>query len=265
MASFPQFRSFPLELQLAIWELAIPDPEPEVCFAWPLAIPENVSSPEEPALPFVVDMAWPAVARVCRAARKAVLTSGAVRLRHSPTAGFAVPCRRFIPAIDTLYVGRHQAGSVFSFLGQPDNAPLARDLRHLSVELSALGPYTSLATLIRRSAIYLRTLTVVFSGTAGDAPATASFLPPARRCKLCDISDETLAGMNVIEIPIFKSSGATGPWCAHPGARGSGSLHACFLTTTESRWTATWFARLSRGPKGAAQVDESSINVPFPT
>ncbi len=65
MPSFHQFPELPLELQLAIWEFAIPDPEPEVCLVWPLAIPEYTDPPEEPALPFVVDTAWPVIAHVC--------------------------------------------------------------------------------------------------------------------------------------------------------------------------------------------------------
>lgn len=78
MASFPQFSRLPVELQLAIWELAVADPQPEVCIAWPMNIDAEASiPPEEPALPFTVDTAWP-----------------------------AVPYRRFIPAIDTLYCGR---------------------------------------------------------------------------------------------------------------------------------------------------------------
>ena len=106
MASFLQFSRLPIELQLAIWELAVPDPEPEVCIVWPMNIDDEASiPPEEPALPFTVDTAWPAVAHVCHAAREAVLAPGAVRLRHSPAAGIAVPYRRFIPAIDTLYWG----------------------------------------------------------------------------------------------------------------------------------------------------------------
>ncbi|GAB1309947.1 hypothetical protein MFIFM68171_00157 [Madurella fahalii] len=60
MASFNLFCNLPVELQLVIWALDVPNPEPEVCIVWPLGI--DVYADEEPALPFIVDTAWPAVA-----------------------------------------------------------------------------------------------------------------------------------------------------------------------------------------------------------
>ncbi len=212
MTSFHQFPKLPPELQLAIWEFAISGPEPEICLVWPLAIPAYTDPPQEPALPFVVDTGWPTVAHVCRTARKAVLTSGAVRLRHSPAAGLAVPFRRFIPAIDTLYVGRHQLYAVCAFLGRPDNARLARALRYLAVEHTAMLPESVLGELIQQHAVNVRTLTIVFPGTVYNAPWSASFLPPARRCKLCEIPDGTLAGIEVTEIPQFQEFGSDMPF-----------------------------------------------------
>ncbi len=194
MATFPLFPRFPVELQLAIWlHAAILDPEPEVCIVWPLFILYDPVSPEEPALPFTVDTAWPAVAHVCRAARDVVFSSRGIPLRHSPTAGFAVPYRHFIPAIDTLYVGRHQARAVFEkFFARSENAALARKLRHVAVEVSG-GLPEQLAALVRNSAVDLRTISIVFTGTRDSSPSIVrSFLPPARRCRLREIDGEAL-------------------------------------------------------------------------
>lgn len=201
MASFTLFSNLPVELQLAVWALCIPGPEPEVCIVWPLGIEEYASEPEEPALPFIVDTAWPAVAHVCRAAREAVFSSGALRLRHSRVAGCAVPFRHFIPAIDTLYWGRYQAGAMRIFLRKPENAHVALGLRHLAVEVGAGYTHSELAGLIRQRAVYLRTLSFVLPGTMGNVCSpTRSFLPPARRCKLRDISDETLDRIKMVRV-----------------------------------------------------------------
>ncbi|KAK4118092.1 hypothetical protein N657DRAFT_651655 [Parathielavia appendiculata] len=191
MTSFPLFCNFPVELQLAIWALALPDPEPEVCIAWPLQIMEFPIAEEEPALPFVVDTAWPAIAHVCRTARQAALTSGGLRLRYSPNAGFAVPYRHFIPAIDTLYWGRDQAGAMYRFLFKPEVASFARDLRHIAVEVTGTYPHDQLADIMRLRAVFLRTLSFVLPNTLGNHSTTAAFLPPARRCKLRDISSSS--------------------------------------------------------------------------
>ena len=124
MESFSLFCHFPGELQLAIWEFAAiqPDiPEPEVCLAWPLNIEYDSRPPEDPVLPFTVDTAWPGVAHACRASREAFLASSRA-VRYSPAAGFAVPYRRFIPAIDTLYLGQAQISAVLRFLSRPEKS-----------------------------------------------------------------------------------------------------------------------------------------------
>ena len=153
---------------------------------------------DEPALPLTVDTAWPAAAHVCRAARDTVLSSGAILLRRSPTAGIAVPYRRFIPAIDTLYVGLHQSDAVFArFFAQPEIAALARALRHVAVEMSGARP-DQLATLARQWAVDLRTISVVLAGTGDSSPSMhRSFLPPARRCRLFEIAGEALERIEV--------------------------------------------------------------------
>ncbi len=186
-----------MELQLAIWAYAAAlNPEPEVCVVWPLKIEGYTSPPEQPALPFIVDTAWPAAAHVCRAARAVVFASGALRLRHSPLAGFAVPYRLFIPEIDTLYVGRNQIGAVLEqFFSRPKNAHFARALRHVALEVSAADNYRSaLAPFIWQRAVNVRTLSLVLaSSTATEfLPYRLAFLPPVRRCRLREISGDAL-------------------------------------------------------------------------
>ena len=205
MASFPLFAQFPMELQLAIWAYAaVPDPEPEVCLVWPLYIEQYSNPPEAPALPFVVDTAWPAAAHVCRAARAAVFASGSLRLRHSPTAGFAVPYRLFIPEIDTLYLGRYQAGAVLEkFCNRPENAGFVESLRHLAIEVSAAEMLRSnLASLIRQRAVCVRTFSIgLASSTVPEARSCLpSVLPPGRRCRLRDISGDALDSIDVRDV-----------------------------------------------------------------
>jgi hypothetical protein len=207
MESFTLFSRFPVELQLAIWALAVPDPEPEVCIVWPLEIMHYAD--EEPALPFIVDMAWPAVAHVCRTARQAVLESGAVRLRYSENAGFAVPYRHFIPAIDTLYWGRDQAGAMHAFLLKPENAAFTRDLRHIAVEISATYPPSQLGDIIRQGAVFCRTLSLVLPSSAGEQSTSSSFLPPARRCRLRDVSGEALSEIKLTKVSFLEAHEST--------------------------------------------------------
>ena len=206
MASFPLFSSFPVEIQLAIWAFAaILDPEPEVCLAWPLNINEYNRPPEQPALPFTVDTAWPTVAHVCRAARDAALNSGAIQLRHSSLAGFAVPFRHFIPAIDTLYWGQFQAGAMYLFLKEPENANIARDLRHISLDLTGWYPLSDLAELIRQRAVDLCTLSMVLPNTANLPSASLKFLPPTRRCRLRTIPDSALDEITIARVAFLRA------------------------------------------------------------
>ena len=194
MASFPLFPLLPVELQLAIWAYAVvPDPEPEVCVVCPLFLTPD----EKPTHPFIVDTAWPAAIHVCRTAREAVFASGALRLRYSPVAGFAVPYRHFLPDIDTLYINQSQVFLVSRLFSQE----FARGLRHLAVEVAGMeSDYDRLPLMIRRRAIFLRTLSIVFASTASPnvvPPRTPTFRPPLRRCRLRDISSETFAKMKM--------------------------------------------------------------------
>jgi hypothetical protein len=203
MESFTLFTRFPVELQLAIWALAIPDPEPEVCIVWPLEIMQYAG--EEPALPFVVDTAWPAVAHVCRTARQAVLESGAVRLRYSKNARIPVPYRHFIPSIDTLYWGRDQAGAMHAFFLKPENAAFTRDLRHVAVEIPATYPPSQLGDIIRQGAVFCRTLSLVLPSSTGEQSTSPSFLPPARRCRLRDLSDGALSDIKLTKVSFLQA------------------------------------------------------------
>ncbi len=192
--SFPFFTRFPVELQLAIWAFAAAlDPQPEVCLVWPQDSDCNPRKPYVPSLPLLVDTAWPAVAHVCRAARDAALTSGAVQLRYSPTARCAVPYRRFIPAIDTLYVTRLQTFEMLTFLLENERGEISRALRHLAVEMSGAGTfYGRVGTFIKRRASNLHTLSVVFPGTMDLRSSAVQFAMPERRCRLQDVPDAAL-------------------------------------------------------------------------
>jgi hypothetical protein len=187
LSSFTVFPNLPVELQLAIWTLAVPDSVPEVCIAWPL----NTDYLDGPVQPFVVDTAWPASAHVCRASREAVLGSEHLRLRYSPSAGFAVPFRTFDPVIDTLYWNFEQGRAMRDFLNDLENAPLVSTLCHIAVDLAAMcEPSLLLANishLIRTSPVSLRTLSVVLPDSSTTHPDGTSFLPPARRCQLRDL------------------------------------------------------------------------------
>ncbi len=203
MASFPLFPCFPVEIQLAIWAFAaVLDPEPEVCLVWPSTLETWDASPDrpadEPALPFIVDTDWPAVAHVCRVAREAAFKSG--RLRYSPLAGFAVPYRHFMPAIDTLYCGQLQYVALCLFLNRPENAHIARDLRRLALEIAAPFPLSNVAEVIRKSVIDLRTLSLVFPGTMNLSSPTESFHRPTRRCKLRNIAGDSLDEITIAQV-----------------------------------------------------------------
>ncbi len=207
MASFPLFSCFPVEIQLTVWAFAaILDPEPEVCLAWPLNIKQYGAArpPEQPALPFTVDTAWPAVVHVCSAAREAAFKSGAIQLRYSPLAGFAVPFRHFIPAIDTLYWGQFQAGAMCQFLDRPEIAHITRDLRHLSLELVAWYPPSDVAELIRKKAVDLCTLSMVLPSTSHIPSLSVKFLPPTRRCRLRNIPDSALDEITIARVPFLR-------------------------------------------------------------
>lgn len=199
MASFTVFPRLPVELQLKIWDLSIPDPEPEVCIAWPLNLQADLE--DQPALPFTVDTAWPAAAHVCRTAREAVFSSKRLRLRHSRIAGFVVPYRAFDPAIDTLYWAEPQARAMRRFFRNPKNAALGRALRHIAVTADVLYPPSALAEFIRKDAVFLRTLSVVFPVSSDRQDATTNFHPPARRCRLRDIPSGAAEKLTLTNVP----------------------------------------------------------------
>jgi hypothetical protein len=201
--AFPLFSNFPLELQLAIWALSIPDPEPEVCIAWPLTLYDWED--EQPAQPFTVDTSWPAAAHVCRTARAAVLSPSLIRLRHSPTANLAVPFRTFNPAIDTLYWCHNQKSSMRTFLQAPQNQPLALALRHLAISIRATYPLSDITELIHQHATDLHTLSLVVPDSSPTQPVHATFLPPARRCRLADIPLEVARGITLTDVPFLPA------------------------------------------------------------
>lgn len=203
MSSFTIFSKLLMELQVEIWSLAGPEPEPEVCIVWPLHIKHRQG--EKPVGTLVVDTSWPVVARVCHIARETLLLRGQLRLRYSPAAGFFVPFRAFNPAIDTLYWSRFQIGAMRKFIRQPANLPLLSSLRHIAVDLPGAIRPKLLVQLIRESAISVRTISIVLPasdpaqmespllsfGRQHTDPHTLTFLPPAGRCRLRDIPADT--------------------------------------------------------------------------
>lgn len=140
--SFNLFPKLPIELQIAIWELAAPDPVPEVCIAWPTFVYLNYPDTEQLTGPLLVDTAWSAVTHACRTAREALLRSGRLRLRHSSVAGFPVPFRAFDPAMDTFYWSCSQNRAALNFFQQPQNAHLGPALRHFLLIRAILGRQT---------------------------------------------------------------------------------------------------------------------------
>lgn len=192
----------------------MPEPEPEVCIVWPLVIRSSLEQREQPLLPFTVDTAWPAVFHACRESREAILSSGAFRLRHSSRAGFAVPFRAFDPAIDTLYWGKFQSDAMHHFFTDPASAALARALCHVAIEVSALYPQKLMAETIRQTAVCLRTFSLVLPDTKhldededrlNRHAAHISFLPPARRCRLRDLSSDVARKTTITDVPLVPA------------------------------------------------------------
>lgn len=177
----------------------MPDPEPEVCIVWPLAI--QYWKAEKPALPFMVDTAWPAVVHVCRDARAILLRSGLVRLRYSQLAGFDVPCREFNPCIDTLYWNRDQIEAMGIFFKEPENVDLMCSLRHIAIELPGIYPSLIPAPFLRTENTFPRTVAFVVPDTSEDYSFRDSFLPPARRFKLRDIPEDRLQNTTCRNVP----------------------------------------------------------------
>lgn len=204
MDCFTVFINFPVELQNAVWALSVRDPEHEVCIVWPLAI-HGWREGEHPVLPFMVDTAWPTAAHVCHSARTSLLRSGALRLRHSRTAGFAVPCRAFDPAIDTLYWRQSQAGAMQVFFRDSANATMARSLCHVAVELPVTYPPSELAEFVRQRAVFLRTLALVVPDSSDNYSVQTEFVPPSRRCRLQDIPEERSHQITLTDVPFLEA------------------------------------------------------------
>lgn len=214
MSFFTLFPNFPFEIRSAIWNFAVPEPEPEVCIVWPLVIRSHPGQREQPVLPFTVDTAWPAVFHACRESREAVLSSGAFRLRYSPRAGFVVPFRVFDPAIDTLYWGKYQSDAMHHFFTDPASADLGRALCHVAIEIPALYPQRLTAEIIRQTAVCLRTLSLVLPDTKnldeGEDKLNChlthiSFLPPARRCWLRDLPSDVAQKTVLTDVPLVPA------------------------------------------------------------
>lgn len=217
MPSFTLFPSFPFEMRSAIWALAVPEPEPEVCIVWPLVIRSYPGQREQPVLPFTVDTAWPAVFHACRESREVVLSSGALHLRHSQTAGFAVPFRAFDPAIDTLYWGKFQSDAMHHFFTDPASAALGRALRHVAIQVPAFYPQKFMAETIRQAAVCLQTLSLVLpytkhvdedEETLNSHPTHMPFLPPTRRCRLRDLSPDVARKTILTDVPFVPAQWA---------------------------------------------------------
>lgn len=181
---------------------------------WPLVFCSYPGQREQPLLPFTVDTAWPAVFHACRESREAVLSSGAFRLRHSPRAGFAVPFRAFDPTIDTLYWGKFQSDAMHDFFTDPASAALGRALRHIAIEVPALYPQRFLAETIRQMAVCVQTLSLVLPDTKnldeGEDKLNCHlthipFLPPARRCRLRDLSSDVVQKTMITDVPLVPA------------------------------------------------------------
>ncbi|KAK3896339.1 hypothetical protein C8A05DRAFT_20661, partial [Staphylotrichum tortipilum] len=186
----------------------------------------------------------PSPTHVCRTTREAAFST--LCLRHSSIAGFAVPFRRFMPAIDTLYMGLHQIIATLNFLGRPENASLARQLRRMAIEVSCMTgtELSHVSGFILKHALSLQTLSLVLPGTC-DIPAYGMLLlPPARRCRLRDIPEAMVNELKVTSIS-FPRENETLPmplrvYFARQRGRMPRSIHA--PTATEDERTA-WSAK----------------------
>ncbi|KAM7199494.1 hypothetical protein V8F20_005678 [Naviculisporaceae sp. PSN 640] len=207
---------------------------PEVCITTPLILrPRDGDAHGTPSLPLTVDTAWPALAHACRDSRAVLIFSTpGFKLRYhqygkSPSSSqlsdddedgeidinsnidkpskttkkgrMLVPYRLFNPLVDTLYwTARQSFAMTRFFLTSPGQQQLARNLRHIAVELGALYPPSEMAELFRWHTVHVRTLTLVLPGfTAaaavggGDGGPTASTTRTRKKAKTAPTPEVT--------------------------------------------------------------------------
>ncbi|KAK7927325.1 hypothetical protein PG985_004323 [Apiospora marii] len=193
------FNRAPREVKEAIWKLALPDDEPEVCVMWPLRF-QGLSQIVEPLL---VDTAFPVLMHICREWRAFVLSpSSGVRFHRSRLAGCQVPYRPYRPEMDAFFVSSSNAMFTLQAMAKEDrrgdaaaaaaaavlNPESWRTLRHLAVEPPVFGEaHEWLPELVFRYSPDLQKVSVVFPSSG--KPLWGFFHPPSRRCKLRRIDE----------------------------------------------------------------------------
>lgn len=178
------FSAIPLEVKQAIWQLALPDDEPEVCIIWPL----NQNTFDQAAEPLLVDTAFPMLMHVCREWRDFVLSStSGVRFRSSRQADCRVPYRLFRGSMDVLYACTTNFEMAVQCLAVDWEPGVKKHtlatVRHLAVEwvVWKRAAYW-LPELVFRGCPDLQKVSVVFPSSR--RAMWNAFQAPARRCKL---------------------------------------------------------------------------------
>lgn len=181
------FNSVPLELKQAIWAMALPDKEPEVCIIWPL----KQQRWHEMATPLLVDTGFSVLMHVCQEWRNFVLSSSNVKFRFSSQAGCKVPYRPFVPEIDTLYASATNYEIAIACVAFEDFEPSIKfetlsKVRTLAVDwMTWMRAANWLPELIFRGNQNLRKVSVVFPSSRKGI--WEPFQAPSRRSKLCRV------------------------------------------------------------------------------
>lgn len=183
-SQFPRFSEFPAEIRILIWENVIPDDVPEVH----IVTPSTITPQTYP----VVDISFPSAMHSCREARQAISRQLEMRACPVKEPGFPleIPCRKFRPDLDVMFVG---AFHFYAFFSRPEffYGGLARQLKHVATDIVLASSASRIASVLH----YLdglQTVSIVFARPGenhfpGEALATQGDL--LKRCRLRAFTD----------------------------------------------------------------------------
>jgi hypothetical protein len=191
---FARFNDFPREIRDLIWELSMPDDEPELHLLRPVSV--------RPLAFPTVDIAWPAAMHTCAEARRVCMrwlrfrplapqppASALAAGLSTSSASFsraqqqrlpaAVPCRAFRADLDALHVDAVQWAGVFEATSRAAfyHGGLLLRLRHLAVDLVTARAAARFARHALRHLQSLHTLSVHLA-RPGAAHAAGEVMPP---------------------------------------------------------------------------------------
>ncbi|KAK2729993.1 hypothetical protein CKAH01_09902 [Colletotrichum kahawae] len=188
---FTYFQRLPMELRDAIWKLALPEDEPEVCIAHPGMLKKGWKYPRKL---FIVYTAYPVLMHICKESRAFTQNFNLSGVRFTTHEGTTarVPIRFFRPDFDTLFVTRaslhdnHDSHLVIDCLAhEPGLDSMIWEVRHLAVATREFpGIITDAIFDVLRE---LQTITQVFVNSSNDdfnGWTKEGFEAPKRRCKL---------------------------------------------------------------------------------